>query len=129
MDQKKVAVITGASRGIGAAIAETLAGPDVVLALTHYDKDEEAAKATQAKVEALDSECSFFWFDISDHNRTAEVFSEIVDKYGRIDILVNNAGITMDSLLVRMKEEVWDKVLDVNLKSVFNAHPGRRSRS
>ena len=121
MERKKVVIITGASRGIGASMAQTLAGPDVVLALTHFDRDEEAAKATQAQVEALGAECEFFWFDISDYAKTAEVFAGIADKYGGIDILINNAGITMDSLLVRMKEETWDKVLEVNLKSVFNA--------
>ncbi len=121
MDQKKVVIITGASRGIGATIAQTMAAPDTILALTHYDKDEEAAKSVQARMEALGSECEFFWFDISDYNKTAEVFSQIVQKYGRIDVLVNNAGITMDALLMRMKEEAWDKVLAVNLKSVFNA--------
>ncbi len=121
MERKKVIIITGASRGIGAAIAQTLAGADTVLALTHYDKDEEAAKATKARVEGLGAECELFWFDISDHAKTAEVFKGIADKYGGIDVLVNNAGITMDALLVRMKEDVWDKVLEVNLKSVFNA--------
>ena len=60
MDPKKVIMITGASRGIGATIAKTLAGPGTILALTHYDKDEEGAKAVQAEVEALGSECRFF---------------------------------------------------------------------
>lgn len=117
----RVSIITGGSRGIGAAIAAELAGPGEVLVLTHYDKDEEAAKATQAKLEAMGAQVAVYWFDISDHAKTAEVFTEVAEKYGRIDVLVNNAGITQDALLVRMSEAQWDAVLAVNLKSVFNA--------
>ncbi len=121
VSEKRVCLVTGGSRGIGAAICLALAGEESVVCFTHYDKDEEAAEKTKAAIEAKDSACRVYWFDISDHAKTAETINDVVENFGRLDVLVNNAGITMDSLLVRMDEKAWDTVLDVNLKSVFNA--------
>ena len=121
MDRKRVCLVTGGSRGIGAAICKTLAGPGVAVALTHFDQDETEAEKTKKALEESGAEATVFYFDISDHARTAEVVAQVAEANGGLDVLVNNAGIIMDALLVRMGESVWDKVLAVNLKSVFNA--------
>lgn len=121
MDNKRVCLITGGSRGIGKAICKRLADENSIIAFTHYDADENAAQETTAELEALGAEVAVYYFDISDYAETAKMVGQIVEKYGRIDVLINNAGIIKDALLVRMSEAVWDQVLDVNLKSVFNA--------
>ncbi|MBW2618519.1 MAG: 3-oxoacyl-[acyl-carrier-protein] reductase [Deltaproteobacteria bacterium] len=121
MEYERVCLVTGGSRGIGAAIALTLARPGTVVAVNHFDPDDSAANKTKAEVESKGTACPVYWFDISDYKKTAECVKEIATEYGRLDVLINNAGITADSLLVRMKESAWDKVLAVNLKSVFNA--------
>ena len=121
MSGKRVCLVTGGSRGIGAGICKTLAEPDSVVCFTHYDQDEQAANASKIAIEDKGAQCEVFYFDISNYEETAEVINKIKDKFGSLDVLINNAGITIDSLLVRMSESAWDKVIDVNLKSVFNA--------
>lgn len=121
LEMKRVCLVTGGSRGIGAAVALALAEPGAAVAFTHFDKDEEAANQTKALIEAKGAAGAAYWFDISDHAKTAECVADVAARFGRLDVLVNNAGITADALLVRMSEDVWDKVLNVNLKSVFNA--------
>jgi 3-oxoacyl-[acyl-carrier protein] reductase len=115
----KVAIVTGAARGIGKAIAIGLAkeGCDVAFTDLFYD---ENAQATEKELTELGVKAKGFASDASSFDDTDKVVAEIHKEFGRIDVLVNNAGITMDTLLMRMSEEQWDKVINVNLKSVFN---------
>lgn len=115
----KKALVTGASRGIGRAIALALAaeGADVVI---NYAGNEAAAKAVAQEVEALGRKALVVQADISSNAAATSLVEQAVKAFGRLDILVNNAGITRDGLLMRMKEEDWDAVLTTNLKGVFN---------
>lgn len=115
----KVAVITGAARGIGKAIALKLASEGCAIAFTDLVINE-AAEATRQEIEQLGVSCKAYASDASNFEQTHTVINQILADFGHIDILVNNAGITKDTLLLRMTEEQWDAVLNVNLKSVFN---------
>lgn len=115
----KVAVITGAARGIGKAIALKLASEGCAIALTDLVIND-AAEATRQEIEQLGVSCKAYASDASNFEQTHTVINQILADFGHIDILVNNAGITKDTLLLRMTEEQWDAVLNVNLKSVFN---------
>jgi 3-oxoacyl-[acyl-carrier protein] reductase len=115
----KVAVVTGASRGIGRAIAEVLAqrGADVVCG----DKLEEQAHATAAAIAAATGRrTSGCRVDVADSKSAQEFMDCALANFGRVDILVNNAGITRDNLIMRISEEDWNTVIDVNLKGAFN---------
>ena len=115
----KVAVVTGASRGIGRAIAEVLAqrGADVVCG----DKLEEQAHATAAAIAAATGRrTSGCRVDVADSKSAQEFIDCALANFGRVDILVNNAGITRDNLIMRISEEDWNTVIDVNLKGAFN---------
>lgn len=114
----QVAVVTGSARGIGRAIAEALAkrGASVVI----WDILADEAKKTADEVSSTFGVKTYsLSSDVSRSDDVEKAFKEIVEKMGRIDILVNNAGITRDNLLLRMKEEEWDQVISINLKSVF----------
>ena len=118
MDFKgQVAVITGGARGIGKTIAEALArkGVNIVIA----DISSEQAQGTAAEIEKLGVKATGVGLDVSKAEEVNKVFGEISKDYGKIDILVNNAGVTRDGLIMRMKEEDWDAVININLKSVF----------
>lgn len=118
MDLKgQVAVITGGARGIGKTIAEALArkGVNIVIA----DISSEQAQGTATEMEKLGVKATGAGLDASKSEEVFKVFGEIAKDYGKIDILVNNAGITRDGLIMRMKEEDWDAVININLKSVF----------
>src|SRR5690554_4736691 len=115
----KTAVITGASRGIGKAIAEKFAQEGCNVAFTDLF-DDENMKNTAAELQAFGVQAKGYASDASNFGETDKVVSSIVADFGRIDILVNNAGITKDTLLMRMTEEQWDAVINMNLKSVFN---------
>ncbi len=114
----KVAVVTGAARGIGRAIALNLAerGCDVVIS----DILEEAARQTAAEVEKLGRKSLALRTNVADPADADRLIRETVATFGRVDILVNNAGITRDGLLIRMKDDDWKKVLEVNLTGTFN---------
>lgn len=115
----KKALVTGASRGIGRAIALALAaeGADVAV---NYAGSEAAAKEVAAEIEAMGRKAIVIQADIASNEMSTAMIDKVVEEFGRIDILVNNAGITRDGLLMRMKEEDWDAVLNTNLKGVFN---------
>lgn len=113
----KVALVTGSAQGIGKSIAESLAkeGADIVVS----DINEEASKATATDIAKLGVKTISVKMNVADSASVAAGIDEIIKTFGKIDILINNAGITRDGLLIRMKEEDWDAVLTVNLKSMF----------
>lgn len=115
----KVALVTGGSRGIGRAISTGLArcGADVAV---NYREKRELAESAVREIQNLGRKSIAIQGDVSVLSQAQRVIQEVVEKFGRLDILVNNAGINRDALLVRMREEDWDRVLEVNLKSVFN---------
>ena len=115
----KVAFVTGASRGIGRAIALTLAeaGADVAV---NYAGNAAAAEEVAAEIRKMGRRALILQGDVSQTEAAASMLDAVVAEFGRCDILVNNAGITRDGLLMRMKEEDWDAVLNTNLKGVFN---------
>lgn len=115
----KVAIITGAARGIGKAIALKFAQEGANVAFTDLKLDENAT-ALEKEIEAMGQKAKGYASDASDFAQTEAVVNQIVEDFGTVDILVNNAGITMDTLLMRMDEKQWDTVINVNLKSVFN---------
>jgi|TARA_B100001146_G_scaffold181076_1_gene163217 3-oxoacyl-[acyl-carrier protein] reductase len=115
----KIALVTGASRGIGQSISMILAqnGAHVVCVSRNIkDVQSVADKITHQKFNASAVSC-----DISDSNNVTELVKDIIEKHGRIDILINNAGITRDNLLMRMSEDDWNEVVNVNLKAAFTA--------
>lgn len=115
----KTALITGAARGIGKAIALKFASEGANVAFTDLVIDDNA-KNTEKEIEAFGVTGKGYASNAADFADTERVVSEIVKDFGRIDILVNNAGITRDGLMMRMSEQQWDMVINVNLKSAFN---------
>jgi 3-oxoacyl-[acyl-carrier protein] reductase len=114
----QVAVVTGGSRGIGRAIAVALAqsGADVVI---FYAGNHTAAEETVSEIQKAGRKGLALQVDVSKAEQVDNAFKQVLEEFGRVDILVNNAGITRDNLLMRMKEEDWDQVIDTNLKGVF----------
>lgn len=119
MLKDKVAVITGSARGIGRAIAEEYAsnGAKVIISDIMQDKAEETASEIKAKynVDTLAVKA-----DVSKYEDVEILINQTIEKFGKIDIIVNNAGITRDNLIMRMSEQEWNLVIDINLKGVFN---------
>jgi 3-oxoacyl-[acyl-carrier protein] reductase len=117
--QGKIALVTGASRGIGRAIAIGLAeaGADVAI---NYAGNEQAALETAEAVRAQGRQAITIKADVGDAEQVESMVKQVLEHFGRLDILVNNAGITRDNLLMRMKEEEFDQVINTNLKGVFN---------
>ena len=115
--ENKTALVTGAARGIGQAIALQLASDGADLALC--DVKIEWLEETAAKVKALGRRVESYAMDVSQGAAIVEAVAKVVADFSRIDILVNNAGITRDTLLIRMTEEDWDAVLNINLKGAF----------
>ncbi len=114
----QITLVTGSTRGIGKAIAQTFAreGATVVICGTK----EDLAQTLCRELATRGFSASAFGCDVTNIQNVEEMVNKILDKHSRIDILVNNAGITRDNLLLRMKEEEWDQVISVNLKGVFN---------
>ena len=114
----KCALVTGASRGIGRAVALKLASEGAKVAL-NFAGNEAAANEVRQEIEAMGGQAILVKADVADEAAVQDMVQKTADAFGRIDILVNNAGITRDGLLARMKEEDWDAVLSTNLKGVF----------
>ncbi|MBR2285343.1 MAG: 3-oxoacyl-[Paludibacteraceae bacterium] len=117
--ENKVALITGAARGIGKQIALSFAKEGCNIAFTDLELNE-AAQATRDEIAALGVKVQFYASNAADFEAAHQVVEQVVADFGHLDILVNNAGITRDTLLMRMTEQQWDLVLQVNLKSAFN---------
>ncbi len=115
----KVAVVTGAARGIGKSIAIRFAQEGCAIAFTDLNIDDNA-KATEAEIASYGVKVKGYASNAADFEDTHKVVDEVVKDFGRVDILVNNAGITRDGLMMRMNEQQWDMVINVNLKSAFN---------
>ncbi|MCD7933567.1 MAG: 3-oxoacyl-[acyl-carrier-protein] reductase [Tannerellaceae bacterium] len=115
----KVAIVTGAARGIGKAIALKFAAEGADIAFTDLAIDENG-EATQKELEALGVKAKGYASNAANFEEAHTVVADILKDFGRIDILVNNAGITRDGLMMRMSEQQWDMVINVNLKSAFN---------
>ena len=115
----KVALITGASRGIGKGIALKFAQEGADIAFTDLNRDENM-EATERELEALGVKAKGYASNAADFAQTEEVVAKVKEDFGHIDVLVNNAGITKDGLMMRMSEGQWDAVINVNLKSAFN---------
>ena len=117
--KKKVAVVTGASRGIGRAIALELASRGAAVVI-NYNGSEERAREVQKEIEEKGGEAEIRQWNVADYKACESAVKDIVKTHGSIDILVNNAGITRDGLLMKMSEEDFDAVIDTNLKGCFN---------
>lgn len=115
----KNALITGASKGIGRAVALKYAEQGANVAFTYLSSVEQG-ESLASELEALGVKAKGYRSDASDFNAAEKLINDVVADFGSLDILVNNAGITRDNLLMRMNEEMWDNVINVNLKSVFN---------
>ena len=115
----KVALVTGAARGIGKAIAYKLAQAGADIAFTDLNADENFNKTVE-EISALGVTCRGYASNAADFQQAHDTVEQIHKDFGRIDILVNNAGITRDGLMMRMTEQQWDMVINVNLKSAFN---------
>lgn len=117
--QNKTALVTGASKGIGRAIAMRFAEHGANVAFTYLSSVEQG-QALEAELAAKGVKAKGYRSDASDFAQADKLINDVVADFGSLDILVNNAGITMDNLLLRLNEEAWDKVMNVNLKSCFN---------
>lgn len=115
----KIALVTGAGRGIGKAIAVELAANGAYV-IVNYNGSVKAAEDTVSEIVAAGGKAETMQCDVSDFEACGEMIKAIVEKHGHVDILVNNAGITRDGLLMKMSEEDFDRVLDINLKGTFN---------
>jgi 3-oxoacyl-[acyl-carrier protein] reductase len=117
--QNKTALVTGASKGIGRSIALKYAEQGANVAFTYLSSVEQG-QALEAELAAKGVKAKGYRSDASDFAQADKLVNDVIADFGSLDILVNNAGITMDNLLLRMNEEAWDRVINVNLKSCFN---------
>lgn len=117
--ENKIVLVTGAGRGIGSSIAKRFAseGAEVIV---NYSGNDEAAQKTVDEITATGGQAQKYKCSVNDSESVKVMIDEIIKKFGRIDILVNNAGITKDGLMLRMTDEDFDRVIDVNLKGTFN---------
>lgn len=117
--ENKVAIVTGASRGIGEAIAIKFAEEGANVAFTYLSSDEKA-KALEQKLQALGVKAKAYKSNAGSFEESEALINDVLKEFGAIDICVNNAGISKDNLLLRMSPDQWDDVMDINLKSVYN---------
>lgn len=115
----KVAIVTGASRGIGREIAMQMAKEGATV-IVNYNGNKEKAQDVTDDIIALEGNAEVYGCNVASFDEVKEMIDYVAGKYGRIDILVNNAGITKDGLMLKMTEEDFDKVIDINLKGTFN---------
>ena len=119
MLEGKIALVTGASRGIGRQIALTL-GREGASVIVNYNGSAAKAEEVVKEIEAAGGKAEAVQCNVSDFESCGRMMADVVSRYGRLDILVNNAGITRDNLLMKMSEEDFDAVISTNLKGVFN---------
>lgn len=119
MINEKIALVTGASKGIGEMIAYTLAKQGIFV-IVNYNGSKERAESVTAKIRENGGKAAVYQCNVADYAATEAMIKELIKTYQKIDILVNNAGITKDNLIVRMKEEDFDTVIETNLKGTFN---------
>lgn len=117
--ENKTAIITGATRGIGRGIAVEFANQGANVVFT-YNSSVDAANALEAELNALGVKAKGYQSNAAEFDKAQELAKEVLKEFGSIDVLINNAGITKDNLLMRISEDDFDKVIEVNLKSVFN---------
>ena len=115
----KIVLVTGGSRGIGEAIVLKFAELGADVAFT-YQSSEEKANAVVVEAEKYGVRVKSYKSNAADYNEAETLINDVVTYFGKLDVLINNAGITKDTLMLRMSEEQWDQVMEVNLKSVFN---------
>ena len=115
----KVAVVTGASRGIGRAIAKKLASLGAFV-VVNYNGSQERAEKVKQEIEEAGGTAAIYQCDVSDYGKCETFIQDVIREHGHIDILVNNAGVTRDGLLMKMSEEDFDDVIAINLKGCFN---------
>lgn len=115
----KVALITGASRGIGKGIAQKFVEAGATVVFTYVSSDDKA-RALEAELTAQGGTAKGFKSNAAEFDAAQTLIDDVMKEYGRIDIVINNAGITRDNLLMRMSEEHWDEIMNINLKSCFN---------
>ena len=114
----KVAIVTGASRGIGSAIAHNLSKAGVKIVL--ISRSIDALKSVEAEIKSNGGDAISIAADVSNLQSFTDAVSQVVETWRTVDILINNAGITRDNIIMRLKEEDWDAVIDINLKGCFN---------
>jgi 3-oxoacyl-[acyl-carrier protein] reductase len=117
--ENKVAIVTGASRGIGEAIAEKFAAQGAHVAFT-YLSSEEKARALEQKLQAAGGKAKAYKSNAGVYEDCEALVNDVLKDFGQVDICVNNAGISKDNLLLRMSQDQWDDVMNINLKSVYN---------
>ncbi len=114
----KTAIITGGANGIGRATVRCFANEGARIVV--WDVDEEAGRAVESSIRESGTDCRFFKLDVTDRANVEQGIQDVQQHFGTVDILINNAGITADARLVKMNESEWDRVIDTNLKGVFN---------
>jgi 3-oxoacyl-[acyl-carrier protein] reductase len=115
----KVCLVTGGSKGIGKGICLQLAKEKACI-IVNYSSDENMAAQVVSEIEDMGQKAMMYKADVSSFDQVCKMIDDVINEFGKIDVLVNNAGVTKDALILRMKEKDWDRVIDINLKGIFN---------